>query len=224
MPIRYAGCSIQNKRTVNMDSLLLKERSVNGQSICLAVICDGVGSTQDGAFASAEAIKMIGDWFDHIECMDRLGLQLRDYVLKINKSIVQKARQQGFHAASTLSALLLCEKHYYIVNVGDSRIYSFSNGQLTQLTQDQSSNGKLTSWLGRPKWTEIFYNEGFCMQKRFLLCSDGLYKKMKESYLRTELINIEEKKLKKTIERLIQYVVRQGETDNISLAIVICES
>lgn len=61
-----------------MDSLLLKERSVNGQSICLAVICDGVGSTQDGAFASAEAIKMIGDWFDHIECMDRLGLQLRE--------------------------------------------------------------------------------------------------------------------------------------------------
>lgn len=224
MPVHYDGCSVQNKRPINMDSLFLKERLVAGESVCLAVVCDGVGSTQNGAFASAVTVKMLGAWFDRVESIDRLGLQLRDYILEINEHIVRKARQQGLRTASTLSALLLCGGRYYIANIGDSRIYSFDNKGIKQLTQDQSSNGKLTSWLGRPEWTEIYYNEGPCCQGQFLICSDGLYKKMDESYLRTELIHVEPKKLRRTMERLTQYVVRQGETDNISLAIVICES
>lgn len=224
MPVRYDGCSVQNKRLINMDSLFLKERSVAGESVCLAVVCDGVGSTQNGAFASAVAVKLLSDWFNHLECIDCLGSQLRDCVLRINEHIVQEARRQGLRTASTLSALLLCGGRYHIANIGDSRVYRFDDEGIWQLTQDQTSNGKLTSWLGRPEETEVFYSEGLCGEGQFLICSDGLYKRMDEAYLRSELLRAERKKLKKTIERLIQYVVRQGETDNISLAIVICES
>lgn len=207
-----------------MDSLFLKERLFAGESVCLAVVCDGVGSTQNGAFASAVAVKMLGDWFDHMENIDRPGLQLRDYILQINEHIAREAGQRGLHTASTLSALLLCGGRYHIANIGDSRIYSFDSEEIRQLTQDQTSNGKLTSWLGRTERTEIFYNEGPCGKGRFLICSDGLYKRMDDSYLWSELIHAEPRKLKRTMERLIRYVVRQGETDNISLAIVICES
>lgn len=224
MPVHYDGGSIQNRRSVNMDSLLLKERLVAGECVCLAAVCDGVGSTRNGAFASAVTVKMLGDWFDCVKSVDRLGLQLRDYILKINEHIVREAQRQGLRTASTLSALLLYGGRYYVVNIGDSRIYRFGDGQIKQLTRDQSSNGKLTSWLGRPEWTEIFYNEGPCGRERFLICTDGLYKKMDEAYLQAELSKAEKKKLSKTVERLIQYVVQQGETDNISLAIVICES
>lgn len=123
MSVLYHGCSIQNKRSINMDSLLLKERVVDGQSICLAVICDGVGSVRDGAFASSTAVKMMGSWFDCIQSLECLGLQLRNCVLDINESIVQKAQQRKIRTASTLSVLLVGNGHYYIANVGDSRIY-----------------------------------------------------------------------------------------------------
>lgn len=224
MAIFYGGYSIPNKRPINMDSLLLKERIVAGVSVCLAVVCDGVGSTQDGTFASAFTIKMLGKWFDQLTDISRPGLDLRNYILKINDQIVQKARERGLHTASTVSALLLCKETYYIVNVGDSRIYKFWNCGCKQLTKDQALNGKLTSWLGRPGWTEVFYDEGSSKSGCFLVCSDGLYKRMDYPYLETELLNVEGKKLKKTIERLTQHVIQRGETDNISLAIVLCES
>lgn len=207
-----------------MDSLLLKERRVAGEHLCIAAVCDGVGSTQDGAFASAVTVQMLGEWFDQLKNVDRLGLKLRDYILTINEQIAQKAVERGLRTASTLSALLLCRETYYIANVGDSRVYVFDRQNYVQLTNDQSFNGKLTSWLGRPERTEVFYNEGSCRNGGFLVCSDGLYKRMNHAYLETELVNVEKKKLKKTIERLTQHVIQRGETDNISLALVLCES
>lgn len=224
MPVHYHGCSIQNKRGTNMDSLLLKERAVDGQNICLAVICDGVGSTRDGAFASSSAVKMIGSWFDRIQSLECLGLQLRNCVLDINASIAQKVQQRKISAASTLSALLVCNRHYYIANVGDSRIYGIIGCQLTQLTQDQSSNGKLTSWIGCPNRINVFYNEGICQTERFLICSDGLYKKMEHAYLQKVLEHTGRKNMDKAINQMVRYVIDQGETDNISAAIVLCES
>lgn len=224
MSVLYHGCSIQNKRSINMDSLLLKERVVDGQSICLAVICDGVGSVHEGAFASSTAIKMMGFWFDGIQSLECLGLQLRNCVLDINESIVQKAQQRKICTASTLSALLVGNGHYYIANVGDSRIYGVNGCQLTQLTQDQTSNGKLTSWIGRPNHIDVFYNEGICGAERFLVCSDGLYKKMEHTYLQRTLAHTGRKNIGKSIDQMVQYVIDQGETDNISAAIVLCES
>ena len=207
-----------------MDSLLIKERVVNGHSVCIAVVCDGVGSTKDGSYASAITIKMISDWFEQITTTNRIGLLLRDYILRINEYIAQQAQERNLKTATTLSALLISNGRYYIANVGDSRIYGFKNQTLKLLTQDQSSNGKLTFWLGRPKWTEVFYNEGICEEQHFLICSDGLYKKMDNEYLQLELLKTNGKTLNQTIEHLVNHVVERGETDNISLAMVSCES
>ena len=44
----YDGISIQNKRTTNMDSLLIKEKQIAGEKLYIAALCDGVGSTEDG--------------------------------------------------------------------------------------------------------------------------------------------------------------------------------
>lgn len=203
-----------------MDSLLLKERCIDKKAACIAVVCDGVGSLVDGAFASSSAVRMLNEWFSGISSVGRLGLQLRDTVLEINDYVFHEAREQGLHTGTTLSALLLIEERYYVVHTGDSRIYLCHDGALEQLTEDQSLGGRLTACLGHSERANLYYNEGSFREGCFLLCSDGLYKRMEYTLLQSELKNINPKKIEKSIERLISYVTGQGESDNISLAIV----
>lgn len=191
----------------------------------MAVVCDGVGSVQDGAFTASCAVKMLGAWFDSVKDTRRLGLRLRDNVLDINRRIVLTAQKHGLQTAATLSALLLDEERYYVVHAGDSRIYCYQNSELILLTQDHvSSAGKLTMCLGRFEEIELFYNEGVAPGANFLLCSDGLYKKMDVQVLQTQFARMTPKTLRKVIENLTQYVIERGEKDNISLALVISES
>lgn len=220
----YGGLSLQNARKSNMDSLLLKDRVISGHKVCLAVVCDGVGSMADGAFAASYAVRMLIDWLDQLESIQRIGLYLRDCILSINRSILKEAQTRGLQTASTLSALLVTDGKYYIAHVGDSRIYSYQNNTLEMLTCDQVLDGKLAACLGRFEQVNIIYNEGMCENQIFLLCSDGFYKKMDMSYLQLQLSHLSKRSIKKTLENLTQFVVKRGEKDNISLALVICES
>lgn len=217
----FQGVSIQNQRSQNMDRLLIKEKKVIGGNIYLAAVCDGVGSLEDGAFAASIAIHMLDGWIEKIEDTDRLGLRLRDAVIEINKQIVMLSRNRNLKTASTLSAILIAEKKYYIVHLGDSRIYSYCEKRLFQLTNDHVSNGRLTNCLGLKEQIDIFYNEGLYGNALFFLCSDGLYKKMDEKYFQEELDHISRRRLRKVAKRLMQYVIQQGETDNISLVILL---
>ena len=57
----YDGICLQNGREANMDSLLLTEKRISGVPSLLAVVCDGVGSMADGAFASVETVRMLNE-------------------------------------------------------------------------------------------------------------------------------------------------------------------
>ncbi len=220
----FDGLSIQNGRETNMDSILIKEKVLSDRAVCLAVICDGIGSRADGAFASVGVVRMLGSWFDSITDVTRIGLRLRDKLVEIDHDISISADNMCLRTGTTASVLLLDGENYYIVHAGDSRIYSLENGEIRQLTYDQVNNGRLTSCLGGGKKPTIYYNEGRCTNRRFLLCSDGLYKRTGEDILKTALENVNHKICKKTIQRLAQSAIDHGERDNISLAIVICES
>lgn len=221
MSFFYDGLSIQNRRKSNMDSLLLKERCVGGSALCIAAVCDGIGSLADGAFASAAAVRMLNEWFSGVDGLGRLGLQMRDEILTINSRIAGDAKKRGLHTGTTLSALLLAEERYYVVHTGDSRIYLCQKGRLEQLTEDQSVGGRLTACLGRGEKAELYYNEGGFQGGSFLLCSDGLYKRMEPALLRRELEGMDSQNVRSSIERLIGYVKDRGESDNISLAVVL---
>lgn len=120
-----------------MDSLLLKERNISGTEVCLATVCDGVGSLENGAVASSLAIQILIDWLNRLTTTERIGLKLLDTVHDINQKIVQEAISNHVRTASTLSALLMADGKYYTSHVGDSRIYSCSEEGFHQLTEDQ---------------------------------------------------------------------------------------
>lgn len=208
-----------------MDSLLLKNGSISGKNALLAVVCDGVGSVADGAFASGAAIKMLSDWFSNEATAGRIGIKLRDAVLEINAHVRLASKKNNLDAASTLSALLLVENDYYVAHIGDSRIYCYENGNLSILTTDDvSGSGKLTACIGHSDDIFVQYYEGSATGKIFLICSDGLYRRMDESYMMAKMKSWNKKLLQEPMESLPQYVAQRGEQDNISIALVKIES
>ena len=218
----FDGISIQNHRTENMDSLLLSSRSIGNKRLLLSAVCDGVGSTKDGAFAAYTTIRLLSDWFDAVEMGTRLGLQLRDKVLEINQFITEEANKRNLNTASTLSSLLLIDDYYYIIHLGDSRIYSYENETLRQMTDDDvSEEGKLTSYLGRGQKLIPHYDEGSAYGKQFLLCSDGLYKKLDDNMISAAFRCLAPNNLRQEALNLSRLAIERGERDNISVALII---
>ena len=218
----FNGISLQNGRQSNMDSLLLKSGLICGKTALLAVVCDGVGSLANGAFASGIAVKMLSEWFNNATTIDRIGMKMRDAILEINSHIRSDAKQNKIDTASTLSALLLVESDYYITHIGDSRVYCYEEGvnELSILTTDDiSESGRLTACIGYDDCIFLQYLEGAATGKTFLVCSDGLYKRMDTDYMITKMKSWNKRSFKEPIEALPQYVVECGEQDNISIAL-----
>ena len=63
------------KKSVNQDSLIIKKARTDVDDIVLIAVCDGMGGLSDGELASAEAVKMLNDWYNQakkIAFKDRL--------------------------------------------------------------------------------------------------------------------------------------------------------
>ena len=218
----YDGISLTNGRAVNMDSLLLKSRTVAGTEVCLAAVCDGVGSLADGALSAQWAVQMLYNWLENLEDAEELGARLRDYVQTMNLAIRTKAQKQQVETACTLSCLLLWRQWYCLAHVGDSRIYLWEQGALRQLTQDQARRGRLTQAMGHREHVSVFFQQGEQRgEQRFLLCSDGLYKRMEPETLGACMARLNRRSLQKTLRQLTEHVISQGERDNISAALLI---
>ena len=204
-----------------MDSLLLTSRQISGTPSVLAVVCDGVGSMIDGAYASMESVRSLNEWFSRLGDAERVGLSLRDEIFSINRRIIANAAGKGMKTATTLSALLLVGRQYYIAHAGDSRIYSVESSAILPLTVDNvTETGRLTSLIGRRNNPEVYYREGLANNDVFLLCSDGLYKRVDDQTL---FINIDagnRKALRKSLTLLSRSAIQRGESDNISIALV----
>lgn len=218
----YDGISLTNGRAVNMDSLLLKSRTVAGTEVCLAAVCDGVGSLADGALSAQWAVQMLYNWLENLEDAEELGARLRDYVQTMNLAIRTKAQKQQVETACTLSCLLLWRQWYCLAHVGDSRIYLWEQGALRRLTQDQARRGRLTQAMGHREHVTVFFQQGEQRgEQRFLLCSDGLYKRMEPETLGACMARLNRRSLQKALRQLTEHVISQGERDNISAALLI---
>lgn len=221
MEYSYSGVSLQNGRSSNMDSLLLKYRKIDNSSALLAVVCDGVGSLPEGAFASGVATRMLAEWLDNIIEIERIGLKMRDAVLAINAIITTEARQRTIQTASTLSVLLLLNGSYHIAHIGDSRIYSLDSAILSQLTNDDvTESGKLSAYIGQSENITLQYSEGAARDKTFLVCSDGLYKRMDSRFMAANMNANNVRLAKESVKILTKHVIDQGEQDNITVALV----
>ncbi len=182
----------------------------------LGFVADGMGGMAYGNEASQLAVKNFLRSYEAKSpadsIPDALSRALRQANMALSSLIKEKGMQPGA-VGTTLSAVVLHNLDLYWVSVGDSRIYLFSNGKLTQLNEchtvaneldRDAANGKisweeakntenrdaLSSFLGLEHLPEID-----CSRTAYrlepddvvIVCSDGLFNDLTDQEIAAEI-------------------------------------
>lgn len=147
-------------KETNQDSLLVKCFSTCKGDMAFAVLCDGMGGLSKGELASATVVRAFDRWSDEqlpelckssTPDIDSLILERQwdEVIQQQNEKIKAYGKAHAVNMGTTVVVLLVTQKAYYIINVGDSRIYSLSD-HIERLTTDQTyvqreiMNGNMT--------------------------------------------------------------------------------
>ena len=133
-------------RQTNQDSVSVLVADTGSGPVALGIMCDGMGGLAKGELASATVINAMTVWFKNT--FPKLlssgfddGLirnQWTELIREYNTRIQSYGAEHGFNLGTTISAILITQRRYYIVNVGDSRVYEISQNAVKQLTEDQT--------------------------------------------------------------------------------------
>lgn len=254
--LSIAHSDVGIKKKVNQDSVLIKEASTEGGNVLLAVICDGMGGFAKGEVASATLVRAFSRWFEEelpfllykeekIQDIDieELMNSWDGLIREINLKIASYGENMHAQCGTTLAALLLVQNHYYIANVGDSRVYAL-DGTMKQLTKDQTyvqrelDEGRMTieeakvhpqrnvllQCIGAGTAVMAEYEDGeYQPGTGFLLCSDGFRHVITDDEflkLLTPDKLIEEKDLRDAAIYFTELNKQRKENDNISVILI----
>lgn len=253
MTIRYAAVShpgkvrFRNEDNFRVDSFYRKDVTVHEMSQSgkakpsrfLAAVCDGMGGEADGETASLLAVEgLLPRSFKELPACALEDIRAAN--LRLCQYITQHG---GIRCGSTLAALYIDAGQAVCCNVGDSRVYLFRDGQLTQLTKDHSraqqmvdmgiltpekarlssARHELTQHLG------IFEEEmviepwiappvALISGDRFLLCSDGLTDMVQDTEI-TQILSGPGSP-KEQADRLLEQALCAGGRDNITILLL----
>lgn len=136
LPIALAtDIGVQRKENQDRLSVLRFKAASDGSEVLLVALADGMGGMIGGADAASIALASFS-WGVIRGYGEEVDECLRNAVNYCNKKVFEKYNGLG---GTTLSALLINKKGIIKgINVGDSRIYSFTSSSLMQLTEDDT--------------------------------------------------------------------------------------
>jgi serine/threonine protein phosphatase PrpC len=231
-----------------------QDRVLTDHSLGLFIVADGMGGHKHGEKAAELAVDTMkyymessrerfdvtwpfGYDFDLSLDANRLstGIQLA------NRHVWNYAEQASEYAGmgTTVAAILLTGDMAVVGNVGDSRVYLFRQGQLRQLTVDDSllnsitqngslegdfSNSPMRNVLTQAAGAEGALNIHISEVKMecedlFLLCSDGLHAVIGEAAIRS-ILGSGSNMLEHLSQRLVAAARVNGAPDNVSCVLV----
>ena len=152
-------------------------------NLTVAIVCDGVGSAQEGAAAAKRTTNFLMNNLKKRPKTWSIEKSLKSFIHSINAILYQESQidYERSELVTTLAIVVIEGNRLYGVNVGDSRVYLFRDSKMNQLSYDQvmeeeGYDGVLTQAIGIDKEVEPFYFENEVQKDdKILLCSDGLY-------------------------------------------------
>jgi serine/threonine protein phosphatase PrpC len=134
-------------RTNNEDYYLL------APPLDLYLVADGMGGAQAGEQASKLAGDTVAEYVWKSGQMN--GAVLLEAFHEANRRVLRAAEEDpNLHGmGTTLTAGWKIGEEFLVANVGDSRAYLFQNGQLEQITEDQTWVNEIGRRLGLPEET-----------------------------------------------------------------------
>jgi protein phosphatase len=133
MSLAAAGATHQGRRSSNEDAWLVD------LDLGLLVLADGMGGHNAGEVASSLAVQTVQSFLRAAQTTPNEVL-LGDALARANGRILDEATRQPDRAGmgTTAVAVLVTGPTAVYTSVGDSRIYLWQDGRLTQLTRDDS--------------------------------------------------------------------------------------
>lgn len=226
-------------RTTNEDQVVAL---LNRHQDVLLAVADGMGGHARGDLASKLAMQSLTKGFTNtfgLLTSKTATLWLRQQVVQANRGIYQQAQKSSSlkEMGTTLVIALIVNKDLIILNIGDSRVYLFEEGKLTQATEDQTyveylfRQGKITEEqkLTHPQKHVLLNALGLnnsvsydikvipYTKQTILVCSDGLYNNLSE----TELSSIVRSKdtPQQKVDSLVHLANANGGNDNIAVVL-----
>lgn len=132
-------------RSVNQDSLFLKEAVTSHGRILFAVLCDGMGGMEKGEVASAMASEECAKWFSEQFpkqlfpfSVQRTMESLKVLFCEINSKIHQYGTENHINLGTTLTMFLLIDGECFLIgHIGDTRVYRIKR-RVSVLTRDHT--------------------------------------------------------------------------------------
>ena len=211
----------------------------------LCVVCDGMGGAKSGNVASTLALDVFVQevkrtWRPDLD-LEKIDQMLSEAVRLANITVFEQAQEfEEFSGmGTTLVAMLLSGKQAALVNVGDSRAYCITSGEVEQLTVDHSlvqmmiQRGELTperaknypgkNLITRAIGTETMVNCDIFHRRLnadqcVLLCTDGLSNLLDDQELLFEVVHGADKE--SACQRLLDIAKNRGAPDNVTCILV----
>ena len=217
---------------------------VLGKSGAVFGVCDGMGGAAAGEVASRLAVDIIYDRLveakaprNREDLARRLVRAVQDAGVRIFGEARADRSRRGMGTTSTIATLV--DDRLFLAQVGDSRAYILRDGELTQVTRDQSlvnqliEAGQLTE-----EEAETFEHNNIILQAlgtsevvqvdltyvdlraddTLLICSDGLSGMVRAEDIRGVLTELEEPS--EACAKLIASANDAGGHDNVTVVIV----
>ncbi len=243
-------CALRKQMVVNLTSLPETD-SLMGESerlAFLAMVADGVGGGNKGGEASRITLETVTQYVSRsMRCYYAAGSAdgrgfseaLQDAAVECHADLMRRGEEhpENRGMATTLTLFLGIWPRAYLLQVGDSRCYLLRDGELSQITRDQTMAQDmvdlgvmkaeevagsrlahtLTSSIGGsqtdPKVTRFDMTWGHVL----LLCSDGLTRHVSDERIRDVLRSMTS--AKQACETLLQDALDGGGSDNITVLV-----
>ncbi|MBQ4468973.1 MAG: serine/threonine-protein phosphatase [Synergistaceae bacterium] len=109
------------------------------QAPCVFAVCDGMGGEACGEIASMTAIETLNEHFEAIKAaIPCENFAVNDYVSDAAKRLTDIMKAQSIKTGTTLALVAVSDSGFNAYNLGDSRIYRFSNKRLIRITDDHT--------------------------------------------------------------------------------------
>lgn len=215
-------------RSVNEDSVLAQRP--------VYFVADGMGGHDAGDVASRVAIEALSTLVDTTVQLAVVDVDAAIEVARARVCAIAEQTERG--AGCTLTGVALVEHEgqtcWYVVNIGDSRVYEHSGSTLTQVTRDHSLRAELyaagnanaaqaprnviTRALGSDDSRHDAWLIPVTTGARLLLCSDGLTTELDDEAIRAVLTV--GGRPESVADELVRLACAAGGRDNVSVVIV----
>ncbi|MCQ2497744.1 MAG: protein phosphatase 2C domain-containing protein [Lachnospiraceae bacterium] len=219
-------------RNRNEDSLLLEvERTFRGQLI-YGMVCDGIGSLEEGEKASGYILEEIHSIMEEkvlpklingrsLFFARRILLQA---IFKLYKQFAEYAVYKNINLGSTFSFLIIFKKRFLIIHLGDSAIIKIKRNKSKIITPiHHNTDGSLSHCIGNCRYQKPYVASGFIHRNEgFLICTDGFIKRKSDYAYGLNPKDIEsEEQIEIRLKEIGKKLKKLGEKDNISAIYIV---